>query len=727
MIGRLLDLNVTPDGEAVELWLKSGESRVERVRVGWRPSVCAVGPESALEELARAFGERSEQVMASEEPGKEPRPALRIRARAWERRELARRIESSFGRGGVRVYDVDVPVLQQFLYEHGLFPTALVEVAGDRLRALDSREDADYDVSWVRVAELEVSTRGGSAYPDFDEPLRSLRLNSGEGEVELEGDEPGVLEELKRAVEPFDVLLVRGGDSFAMHYLRHRASVNGVELELGRDRSPRPRRDSRAYWSYGRVYRRHSAFRLRGRVHVDPLNSFVYAHSGLNGLLEVARTCVVPLHDAARYTIGQCMTSLQFEVANRRNVLVPWKAGRPLYFTLGELSLMDRGGLTLDHRPGVYWGVAEIDFQSMYPMIILTRNISAETVNCGCCVGRGTPVPEIGGHTCSRRVGLVPEAISLPLRKRLAYKSMLREGRGDPEVLGARSDALKWVLVSSFGYLGFRKAKFGSRLAHMAVCAHARDALLKAVRVAERMGFEVVHGIVDSLWVRREGAAEEDYLELVKAIEEETGLPAALEGTYRWIAFLPSKSSPLRPVNGRYFGFKTDGRVKFRGIEARRSDTPPLVRRMQLEMLEVLSRVEAPEDLPGAAEECVGVLRRYERDLVLGRVGVEDLVVTVRLSRDPLGYVNRVRQAAAARRLLRMGVEVGAGSAVSYVALGEGSAPYPSEEPISPACCSTRFYLNALRRAAETIISPLVRAAAEARGGPVAVRASAAP
>ncbi|MCS7095138.1 MAG: hypothetical protein NZ988_04960, partial [Thaumarchaeota archaeon] len=568
------------------------------------------------------------------------------------------------------------------------------------LRALDSREDTDYDVSWIRVAELEVS-----AVQRFEEPLRSVRLVSKEEVVEIDGDEPSVLEGLERAVEPFDVLLADGGDSFVMHYLHHRASVNGIELSLGRERIRPFRSNHHVYWSYGRVYRRHGAFRLRGRVHIDPLNSFVHSHTGLHGLLEVARTCVVPFHEAARYTIGQCMTSLQFEVASRRNVLIPWRTGKPLYFTLKELYLKDRGGLTLDHRPGVYWEVAEIDFQSMYPMIILTRNVSAETVDCECCADDGLPVPETGGHTCVRRKGLVPEAIELPLRKRLAYKAAIREGRGNTEVYRARSDALKWVLVSSFGYLGFRKAKFGSRLAHMAVCAHARSALLRALTVAERLGFEVVHGIVDSLWVRKEGATEEEYFGLVRSIEEETGLPAALEGIYRWIAFLPSKCSHSRPVNGRYFGFMIDGRAKFRGIEARRSDTPRMVRRMQLEMLNVLSRVRATQDLWGAIEDCLAVLRRYERDLVLGRVNLEDLVVTVRLSKDLHEYSNRVRQALAARRLLRMGMEVGAGSSVSYVALEEGSIPYTTVEHQNRTCYSSKFYLNALRRAAWTIIS----------------------
>lgn len=68
--------------------------------------------------------------------------------------------------------------------------------------------------------------------------------------------------------------------------------------------------------------------------------------------------------------------------------------------------------------------------------------------------------------------------------------------RLSPLLYKRRSDALKWILVRAFGYLGFRKAKFGSR-----------EAILKVVRVTEEMGFEVIHGIVDSLWIRGEDAS----------------------------------------------------------------------------------------------------------------------------------------------------------------------------------------------------------------------------
>jgi DNA polymerase elongation subunit (family B) len=44
--------------------------------------------------------------------------------------------------------------------------------------------------------------------------------------------------------------------------------------------------------------------------------------------------------------------------------------------------------------------------------------------------------------------------------------------------------------------------------------------LLKAVRVAKSHGFKVLHGIVDSIWVVKQGAVREDYLKLKEAIEQ---------------------------------------------------------------------------------------------------------------------------------------------------------------------------------------------------------------
>ena len=71
-------------------------------------------------------------------------------------------------------------------------------------------------------------------------------------------------------------------------------------------------------------------------------------------------------------------------------VLVPWKKNRAEDVKNGkDLLLADRGGLYLDPVPGVHRDVFELDFTSLFPSIIATRNISPETMNCACCDTNG--------------------------------------------------------------------------------------------------------------------------------------------------------------------------------------------------------------------------------------------------------------------------------------------------------------------------------------------------
>ena len=99
---------------------------------------------------------------------------------------------------------------------------------------------------------------------------------------------------------------------------------------------------------------------------------------------------------------------------------------------------------------------------------------------------------------------------------------------------------------------------------------------------------KVLHGIVDSIWVKKKEYDEnntiltkerqqkyyyDDYLELKKSIQRETGFDISFEGIYKWIVFVNSKIDNYRhnlPVPNRYFGVFEDGILKVRGIEERR-------------------------------------------------------------------------------------------------------------------------------------------------------------
>ncbi len=102
-----------------------------------------------------------------------------------------------------------------------------------------------------------------------------------------------------------------------------------------------------------------------------------------------------------------------------------------------------------------------------------------------------------------------------------------------------------------------------------------RKVLLKAKEVAEDHGFTVLHAYVDSLFICRPGAVnEEDFQPVLEQIQLETKLPIELEEVYSWMAFASSRQNPNIMVANRFFGLQSDGKYKIRGLACRREDTP---------------------------------------------------------------------------------------------------------------------------------------------------------
>jgi DNA polymerase II len=74
--------------------------------------------------------------------------------------------------------------------------------------------------------------------------------------------------------------------------------------------------------------------------------------------------------------------------------------------------------------------------------------------------------------------------------RRKEYKQ-LRQAEND--CYDFRQTAIKWMLVSRFGYLGYKNARFGRIEAHEAVTAFGRGKLLRAKEMAERKGYRMLH------------------------------------------------------------------------------------------------------------------------------------------------------------------------------------------------------------------------------------------
>ena len=610
--------------------------------------------------------------------------------------KLANIIERMNGYKDFRLYNVDLLPEQQYFFEHDIFPLGFFEITNDSSVDLvwkstaDTVDSTDYSLPYFEKIHIKINFPKGKIVKLTDE-LNSISIvhyednNKDKSHIIdiTDKSEKKILQELIKIVQDVDpdFIFTDDGDSFTFPYLIHRAELNQIELCLSRDDNKpltNPKRKGNSFVSYGRTYFKPSTIKLFGRIHIDKSNSFtIRTGSDLEGLFEISRLCRMPLHEASRASIGRCLTSLHLYNATKKNLLIPWK---PLLNehpkNMIQLFLADRGGLILEPQIGVHEKVAEFDFISLYPNIMLKRNISAETISCNCCFDNPKfRVPELNFHICNKK-GLIPESLKIVLEKRLRYKE-LKNKTSDPilkNIYDKRQSALKWILVTSFGYLGFSNAKFGRIDAHIAVCAFARDILSHTMHIAEDMDFDVLHGIVDSIWVKKQkndnATTKNDYIKLKDTIESNIEFDISFEGIYKWIAFLPSEINSHLPVLNRYFGVFEDGSLKVRGIETRRHDTPQFLSQCQNEILEILAQGNSISDIK-QNKLCL-IIKKVEDYISLlksRKVEPENLVFTKLLSKDYDKYDKKrnTLESSAIRQLELNGEYLKAGQVLQYI------------------------------------------------------------
>ncbi|MEZ3165498.1 type B DNA-directed DNA polymerase [Halorubrum sp. RMP-47] len=505
-----------------------------------------------------------------------------------------------------------------------------------------------------------------------------------------------------------DVLVVSTADVVPL--LFEAAGAADVDLELGRRPGYTKLAGESTYTSYGRVGHSPARYAVPGRVLVDESNSFFHRESGLAGCLNLVSRSGLPLQELGWASIGRVLTAIQIREARRRDVRVPWRAWRPELFTpASTLDDADRGGTTLAPDVGVHEDVHELDFASLYPNVIRTRNVSPETVRCGCC--DTDDVPGLGYSICDRD-GYLPDVLGPLIDARSEIKAALADADGDErERLEAASSAIKWILVSCFGYQGFSNAKFGRIECHEAINAFARELLFDAKAALEDAGWRVLHGIVDSLWVTpAEGRAQRPLPAVADEISRETGVELEYECAFDWTAFCPTRDSESGALT-RYFGKRRGeeypetglgGAIKTRGIEGRQRSTAAWVEAVQRAALRAFDETRSPEAVCDA-------LRRRLRDLRAGEVDPADLVVDTRVSKSVEDYAAATLTVAALKRARIEGVEIAPGQSVRYTvvdadARGAARVRLAFEDGDR---YDAEWYEDAAVRAVESVLSPV--------------------
>ena len=555
-------------------------------------------------------------------------------------------------------YDADIPIMLRFIAHTNVHLLARCRLILNRewiqtIQPLDSPWELSPEPIPLRMMEITPNLDPASCAPN------ELKVKTERGEyfLNIKPLRPFLisLQADLRRFDP-DLILTDHGDGWLFPKLTEWCKETGLHLNMNRDEECEIQtKKANSYFAYGQTIHRGAQSHLFGRWHIDRKNAMMFNEYGLEGVLEQTRVTGIGAQEMARKSPGAGITAMQMTTALRTGVMIPLhKQQAEGNKTLASLIRADKGGLIYQPIIGVHRDVAQIDFASMYPSIMVHHNISPET---------------IGKENAPK--GLIPQTLQPLLEKRLKLKELINEMDDrdcQVKVIKQRAAALKWLLVLCFGYLGYKNARFGQIESHEAVTAISRELMLQAKEVAEEMNFTVIHMYVDSLFVQKDGLKEkQDFEALLHAITEQTKIPIMMEGVYRWVCFPPSRRDARISVPNRYFGVLNNGEVKYRGIEARRRDTPFWVKKIQLEVLSCMAKAKSLDDVPEYLLEISEMLNQAKRDLRNGHVPLEELVIMQILSRAVEGYTTPSPAARAAKQLQTSGNEVAPGQFMRFV------------------------------------------------------------
>ncbi len=423
-------------------------------------------------------------------------------------------------------------------------------------------------------------------------------------------------------------------------------------------------------------------------------------------LIAVARIAKMPIEDLSRLGVSQWIRSMIYFEHRRRNALIPRKEDLEQKGVASTTAVIKdkkyRGGFVVEPIPGVHFNVVVLDFASLYPSIIKVYNLSYETVRCvheECKINR---IPETDHWVCKKRRGITSLLIGSLRDLRVNYYKQLSKDRSlkpeDKELYNVISQALKVILNASYGVMGAEIFPLYFLPAAEATAAIGRYIITSTINKCRELGIQVIYGDTDSLFLK--GATKEQIESIALWAKKELGVDLDLDKQYRYIALSERKKN--------YLGVLMDGNVDVKGLTGKKSHTPQFIRDAFYSVIDILSKVNTPEDFEVAREEIRRIVKDYASKLKARKIPLQDLAFNVMVGKAPSDYKKSIPQHIRAAQLLEeQGKrEVKAGDIISFVK----TTTQPGVKPVELAKVDEidiEKYIEYMRSTFDQILSAL--------------------
>jgi len=577
-----------------------------------------------------------------------------------------------------------------------------IEVHSDKAGRFPDADEARYPIISVGFAASDgfnqvcILRREG-----IETGINELEKNI---EVIFVDDEKSLIESVFRVIERYPCIITYNGDDFDLKYIYNRAIKSGmkrgdipiqipgsgfkrtieanlkqgIHLDLYKTFLNR----SIQIYAFGNKYSEHSlnavSSAIIGKTKIDyegEIGEQTYYHlakynhndaaitlelTSFDGdllmklLLVISRITKMPINDLSRIGVSNWIRSMVYFEHRKINALIPRKD--ELAIKEDELKEMSseamiegkqyQGGMVLEPKRGVYFGVSALDFASLYPSIIKVNNLSYETVRCKHKEHQSNLIKGSKHWVCTNRRGIISLLVGSLRDIRVNYYKPLPKMPGlssdERNLYSVVSQALKVILNASYGVLGSPIFPLFFLPVADSTAAIGRNIITETVAAAKENNIDVLYGDTDSLFIKSTDQNEIDGL--IKWSHENQGVDLELEDKYRYAVFSERKKN--------YIVVKNNGQVIIKGLTGKKSHIPLFVREAFYEAIDRLGEAKTEKDFEGVKTEIRNIAKESNNRLKEGKVPIEKLAFKMMMSKSTKMYKTTIPQHVRAAKLL---------------------------------------------------------------------------
>tara|TARA_B100000029_G_scaffold324890_1_gene317306 strand:+ start:36203 stop:38743 length:2541 start_codon:yes stop_codon:yes gene_type:complete len=571
-----------------------------------------------------------------------------------------------------------------------------IEVQSDKLDRFPDANEARYQIISVGFAGSD----------DLKQViiLRRDGIESGVNQLEKDvkiifvDDERTLLENVFEIIRNYPCIITYNGDDFDLKYIYNRAIKSGIKkeeipIQIGRIEANLKHgihldlyrtflNRSIQIYAFGNKYSEHSlnavSAAILGKSKIEftgEIGEQTYYHlakynfndaeitlelTSFDGdllmklLLVISRITKMPINDLSRIGVSNWIRSMVYFEHRKINALIPRRD--ELAIDDDELKEMSseaviegkqyQGGMVLEPKIGVYFGVSALDFASLYPSIIKVNNLSYETVRCKHKECQGNLIKGSKHWICNKRRGIISLLVGSLRDIRVNYYKPLPKMEGlssdERNLYSVVSQALKVILNASYGVLGAPIFPLFFLPVADSTAAIGRNIITETVEAAKNNDIEVLYGDTDSLFIKSIDQNEID--SLITWSQKNQGVDLELEAKYRYAVFSERKKN--------YIVVKNDGKVVIKGLTGKKSHIPLFVKEAFYEAIEKLGEAETEKDFEKVKTEVRNIARESNKLLKEDKVPIEKLAFRMMLSKSTNMYKTTIPQHVRAAKIL---------------------------------------------------------------------------